>query len=251
VASELERRWNDALTAQRLAQESLETFQHRQPAAMTAKQEHMVRDLATNIPTLWSAATTTELDRQLILRSLIEQVVVERFGQGEQSSVVIKWVGGFESCYEMNRSVQSFDKLSDSQAILDRVLELRHRGHSTESIAAILNQDKYRATQGGAFTKPIVTSLLKRLRQSGHDTNKQVNDYWKLTHLAMTLKIKKETLNTWRIRGWVQAMEHGGHWLLWADKDEIERLRKLATYRRKKFSKTPVELTTPKPRPAD
>jgi hypothetical protein len=93
--------------------------------------------------------------------------------------------------------------------------------------------------------------LLKRLRLSGHDTTKQENDYWKLSHLAKRLQIKKETLNTWRVRGWVQAIEHGGHWLLWADEDELQRLEKLVAYRRTKFSQTPTELTTPKTKPTN
>lgn len=251
VAAELERRWNDSLSEQRNAQESLENFRHQQPAGITTKQEQMVRDLSTNISALWSADSTTGIDRQLIARSLIEKVIVEPVRQGERSRVVIKWCGGFESCYEMNRSVGSFDKLEDAPVILNRVLELRHRGYSSFAIAKLLNEEKYRSTQGGAFTKPIVTSLLKRLRKSGHDTTKQSNDYWKLTQLASRLQIKKETLNTWRVRGWVHASEHGGHWLLWADDEELKRLENLVSYRRTKFSNTPTELTTPKRKPAD
>jgi DNA invertase Pin-like site-specific DNA recombinase len=118
VAAELERRWNDALNERRSAQESLETFQQQQPATITAKQEQMVRDLATNIPALWNSESTTGIDRQLILRALIEKVTVEPVRKGERSRVVIRWSGGFESSYEMNRSVGSFDQLEDAQEIL-------------------------------------------------------------------------------------------------------------------------------------
>jgi DNA invertase Pin-like site-specific DNA recombinase len=251
VAADLERRWNEALTKQQLAKESLEAFRQKQPTSITANQEQMVRNLSLSIPSLWSAPGTTGVERQQIARALIEKVVVEPSRNGERLQIQIRWSGGYESCHEIDKAVFSFDRLEDSQAILSRVLELCHRGYNQTAIAQTLNEEGYRSTRGGVYTKPIITQLLRRLRKSEHDTSMQSENYWKLKALAKRLNMNKATLNTWRNRGWVFAIAQGNHWLLWADKEELFRLENLVAFRRTRFCNTPKELTTPRVPPAE
>ena len=47
---------------------------------------------------------------------------------------------------------------------------------------------------------------------------------------GVVLRVPKETLHRWRRVGWVRGRKHDdsrGRWILWADADEIERLRQL------------------------
>ena len=55
-------------------------------------------------------------------------------------------------------------------------------------------------------------------------------DEWLLADLAHELKMPTTTLHNWLRRGWVEARKlnnRRGHWVLWADEDEILRLRQL------------------------
>ena len=57
-------------------------------------------------------------------------------------------------------------------------------------------------------------------------------DEWFLADLAHELKMPTTTLHNWLRRGWVEARklnDRRGHWVLWADEDEIRRLRQLRT----------------------
>ena len=53
-------------------------------------------------------------------------------------------------------------------------------------------------------------------------------DEWWLTDLARHLSMPQQTLYRWMRRGWVHARQLpvvGGRWTLWADPDEVDRLR--------------------------
>jgi hypothetical protein len=53
-----------------------------------------IRRLATDIPALWVAPTTTAADRKEIIRQVVERVVVDVQGSSERVQVRIEWIGG-------------------------------------------------------------------------------------------------------------------------------------------------------------
>ena len=55
---------------------------------------------------------------------------------------------------------------------------------------------------------------------------------WLLSDLARKLAMPKATLHRWVRVGWVQARKlptPGGHWVIWADADELDRMTRLRT----------------------
>jgi hypothetical protein len=75
---------------------------------------------------------------------------------------------------------------------------------------------------------------------------------WWLTDLARKLDMPQATLHRWVRVGWVHARKlptPGGHWVIWADADELERMARLRTCPRG-WSEEPVlaPLTKPKAR---
>ena len=74
-----------------------------------------------------------------------------------------------------------------------------------------------------------------------------------LSDLARKLKVSPATVRRWSARHWLhcrRSPQHG-YQLLWADTDELERLRRLRDHGRT-YPKipTPATLTTPKRRPS-
>ena len=84
VARELERRWEEALKAQRQLDDEYERWQRTAPGRLRATTSGRSASLAADLPAVWPAATTTPADRQRIARLLLERVVVDR-GQGERA----------------------------------------------------------------------------------------------------------------------------------------------------------------------
>jgi len=214
-----------------------------------------IEALASDLPTLWHAAGTTNADRKQILRCLVERVVVHVRCDSEFVAVMIHWAGGHESQHESIRPVATYAQLRDFEPLLNRVVELREAGNTAPQIAEKLNAAGfYPPKRCGHFTPPVVYQLLKRRALLGnersHDELLAANEWW-LTDLARALKMSHLKLRDWAVRGWVQARKSPiqGFWIAWADAQEVARLHNVLSHSRRGVNSYPLTLTTPKDRP--
>src|SRR5438270_160058 len=113
VARELERQWEAALQRQGAARQEYEQFCRTQPAVLSAEERARIRALASDIPDLWNAETTTAQDRQRVARLLVERVVVAVQGQTDQVDVALHWVGGSVTEHRLVRTVGRYQQLAD------------------------------------------------------------------------------------------------------------------------------------------
>ncbi len=96
VAAELERNWESRLQTQRKAEESLNRFRQETPSTLTPEQRHSILQLASDFSMLWHSSSTTNIDRQAIVRSLIKDIVVDVVDNTERLSVTVHWAGGLK-----------------------------------------------------------------------------------------------------------------------------------------------------------
>ncbi len=245
VAAELERRWEAALLEQRAAEESLDRFLQQEPLRLSPHETARIQSLAADIPALWRTHSTSGIERQKILRALVERVVVEVIGQSERVAVSIRWAGGFQSEHEIRRAVGKFEQLESAGEIRSRIIALKQQGHTHEAVARQLNAEQFHSTSGGEFTSPIVSQLCRTFREEGYfkDETAVPSGHWRLSALAQKLGIPSATLSTWRRRGWIHAERRSGRWILWADNEELQRLHQLADHSRIGLQPTPSHLT--------
>jgi DNA invertase Pin-like site-specific DNA recombinase len=255
VARELELRWEGALRQQRQVEEDYARFQQQQPACLSAAERQAIRALARDIPQVWDAATTTAADRKIVIRQLVERVRVQVRGTSEVVDVAIHWKGGVISPHTLDRPVQRYEQLGGYERLLERVRGLRQRGQKAMAIAERLNAEGFRTTKNKPYTAALVRKLLSRqglsrARSSSAYPEGCGRDEWWLGDLARELGLSLNGLTNWIRRGWVHARQlsgAGGSWILWADADELVRLRRLREQRQRPFLE---ELTTPRPRPS-
>lgn len=112
VARTLERQWEAALAAEAALQADYDRFLAEQPATLSASERAAIRRLASDIPALWRASTTTAADRQAIIRQLVERIIVTVRGESEQVDVQIHWLGGQGTQTTLTRPVARLDQLS-------------------------------------------------------------------------------------------------------------------------------------------
>ena len=86
--------------------------------------------------------------------------------------------------------------------------------------------------------------------ERSHDELLKPKEWW-LTDLARELQMSDSKLRDWSDRGWVHYRKTPvqGYRILWADADEVKRLRKLLAQSRRGMQGYAGELTTPKARP--
>ena len=257
VARELERRWEQALLVQRQAEDEYDRFLHGRPAELTSSDVKMIESLAGDIPALWRAETTTVPDRQEVVRHLVERVVVAVQGETEWVDVTIHWAGGFVSHHEVRRPVMRVEQLRDYAELMRRVAELHDAGRTSRQIAEALNREGFRPPKRRAtYNAAMVQLLLARRGRSGPRPEEVTGDdprgkdEWWLSDLSRELGMPQPTVHSWIRRGWIRGRKLpgvGGRWILWADAEELDRLRRLRAYRRTWPDETyPAELTTPR-----
>jgi DNA invertase Pin-like site-specific DNA recombinase len=259
VARELERRWEEALGEQARLEQEYEQFCAGRAARLSASQREQIRQLAQDIPALWSSATTTPADRQRVVRLLIEEIAVEVQGASERVKVAITWSGGSVSQHELVRTVRSYEQLSDYPRLCERMEALRAEGKSMEEVASALNAEGFRPPKCvERFSGGMVAGFLARKYAKGGEGHGQRVEKalrkgeWLLGDLARHLGMPQATLHHWRRWGWVQARKlpvPGGLWAIWATGEERRRLSRLRRYQQRKPNQAiPKELTTPAPR---
>ncbi|MGH7120368.1 MAG: hypothetical protein ACREFP_15495, partial [Acetobacteraceae bacterium] len=254
VAATLEKHWEEALHQERQLQEEYDRFVRETPLQLTQEQRERITALATDIPALWQAPGTTNADRKEMIRCLVERVVVQVRCDSELVAVTIHWAGGYESQHEIVRPVATYAQLRDFERLMGRVAELREAGHIAPEIAALLNAEGfYPPKRCGAFTTPVVHQLLKRRgligNERSHDELLGQQEWW-LTELARELRMSHLKLRDWAKRGWVHSRKTPvqGYWILWADKDEVKRLRKLLAESGRGINAYSSDLKAPKKR---
>jgi hypothetical protein len=205
---------------------------------LSAEERASIRAIASDIPSLWAAPSTTIVERQTIIRQLIEKIVVSVDGDSEQVRVELHWIGGHRTDTSVIRPVARFDQLSYNSALVERLRALHRRGLTSAEIAQQLNDEEWRPPKRRAtFNASMVRNLIYRHRllrspasqKSPTRSSLRANEWW-LPDLAAKLSMPTISLYSWIRRGWVRSRqldEFRRPWAIWADAQELVRLRAL------------------------
>jgi DNA invertase Pin-like site-specific DNA recombinase len=253
VARSLEQRWEETLRAEREVRDDYDRFLREQPPQLTHEERATIAALSSDLPALWHAPGTTPKDRKEIIRHLVEKVVVHVNNDSEYVDVVIHWRGGFVSQHEVVRPVRTYEQLRDLDKLMDRLVALRHEGRTAAEIAVCLNQEGFVPPKRcGEFYPELVHELLVR---RGLSNERKYADQlgpheWWLPKLAEAIPVSAGKLADWARRGWLHSRRTPAQhlWILWADRQEMKRLRKLAALSHRGVVEYPPALTTPKER---
>jgi DNA invertase Pin-like site-specific DNA recombinase len=231
VARTLEQRWEQTLRNQKQLEQEYDRFLRTQPPRLTEAERSRIRELASDIPTLWAAPGTTPADRKEIIRCVVERVVAHVEQNSEYVEVEIHWKGGTVSRHEIVRPVRLYTQLREYNQLMDRIEELRKAGHTIASICAQLDADGFvPPKRSSRFERVAVAKLMARRGLKHEKTVEPLgpNEWW-LTDLAQHLDLSPAKLSGWARRGWIHGRRTPAQklWILWADEDELSRLQLL------------------------
>ena len=208
VARTLERAWEEALAEQASLDAEYERFRHERPAVPSTEELAAIRAVAGDLPALWQADTTSQEERQTIVRLLLERILVEVIDGSEQVRVECHWHGGMRTEHRIVRPVANAKALSTYTALVARASELRSAGHDGGEIADVLNAEGWRpAKRCGTFTGSMVRHLLhaadpaaapRRLRSPKIEREP---DEWTIPELAVKLGVAESTVYGWVRKG--------------------------------------------------
>jgi len=261
VARTLEQRWNEALLALRQLEEEYRRFQQTQPKVPTATELQQLRKLAEDLPTLWHASTTRAIDRQQIIRIVVQEVWVTTAEANDLLTFRVTWVGGHVTEHQARRRVKRFEYMHDFPQLVARLGELRAAKFSSDQIAEHLNGEGFRCPYDPrGFHRKNVQRLVSRYLGGGPLSPRQAlkrllrPNEWLASELVEELKVSRTTLHDWMIAGWLEyrriPRQARRVYACWADEAELKRLRELARRPRHWYDPPlPAWLTTPHAKP--
>jgi hypothetical protein len=214
VASELERRWNDALQkVQQLEMRIEEAMRGRQRMPVTTAE---FESLAGDLEAVWNHPETDARLQKRIVRTLIEEVVVDMDGQAGEIIAVLHWKGGVHTELRIPRRRRGYSRAHTPPEIVDAVRVLV-RICSDDTIAGALSRSGLLTGMGNRWTRERVTSLRSHHGIPPYSAERRRAEGWfTLTEAADHLQISGITLRLAIERGEIEA-DHplaSGPWVI-------------------------------------
>lgn len=154
VARSLEHRWEEALKALAEAEGALAGAQ---AAAAPLPPRAELEALATDLPRLWAATTTSDKDRKRLLRTLVADVTLKSEPADDQVRIGVRWRSGATEALIVRRPAPaSITRRTPADAV-DFVRQHGRRRH--DELVEELNAAGFRTGTGRAFDVPAVRWL--------------------------------------------------------------------------------------------
>jgi DNA invertase Pin-like site-specific DNA recombinase len=205
VARGLERDWERALGALAEAEAELALREQQRPRALTEDERERLLALGSDLGRVWSAPTTTDRDRKQLLRTLIEEVIVDVNREERRATLTLRWRGGAltELAVPLARQQPRIRTDEDTIALLERLAA--HYDDAT--IAGILNRQGRRSARGERFTQIIVGSLRRHRNIPAHKPPAEPPDGELLPvgKAAEQLGVAASTLHRWLQAGFISG----------------------------------------------
>jgi hypothetical protein len=212
VASELEARWNRALTS--VAEVESKIAAHEAAAPIPVIEPAMLGLLASNLKTVWSAPATDARLKKRIVRTLIHEVVADIDDAASEIVLVIHWSGGAHSEVRLpkRRRGQRNSTSADIIAVVRQLVLIAN----DQLIAGLLNRNGFKTGNGNRWTRERVTSLRSHycipvFKPAGDGIEPWLN----LSDAARLLKVASKTLRLAAEAGEIEATHplSDGPWL--------------------------------------
>jgi DNA invertase Pin-like site-specific DNA recombinase len=158
VARGLESEWENRLRDLAKAETELRRREQQRPSTISPEQLQRIQTLGSDIRQVWTATTTTDRDRKELLRTLLEEVILNLKRAEGRAHLTLRWRGGTFTMLDV--PVPRFKPMGprtdeDILSLLPRLAAL----YPDEVIAGILNRQGRKTATGERFTANQVGSL--------------------------------------------------------------------------------------------
>lgn len=215
VAGELEARWNKALEKSRRLEEHLEKEKSRRPASGPPDLA-MLRTLAEDLDRVWNLEPANISLKKRIVRTLIEEIIVDLTPEGSGIQLVIHWKGGVHTRLHVARRRRGQHLQATSPDSVDAIRVLA-RVCTDERIAQAMNRSGLQTAKGNVWTRSKVKDVRRSYEIAVHDSDRQKEEGWlKLGEAAAYLGVAPATVRRYVELGKIAALHpvSRGAWVL-------------------------------------
>ena len=191
VTGELETRWNRALQSVAELEQRMQTLTAA-PPTISAEQKRQLLELGEELPRVWDdPRTSVELKKQ-ILRTVIEEIMVQSAPESPEHRLQIHWVGGVHTELVVPRNRAGGTSRQADGKVLELVGELV-KVCEDRMIAITLNRLGYRTGQGNPWNQSRVGAFR---HTHGLPKFEQRADWVTLEEAARVLAVSSKIVHT-------------------------------------------------------
>jgi DNA invertase Pin-like site-specific DNA recombinase len=215
VARGLENEWENRLRDLATAEMELRRREQQRPGTITPDQLKAIQRLGSDIRQVWDATTTTDRDRKELLRTLLEEVVLNLKRAEGRAHLTLRWRGGAITLLDI--PVPRFKPMGprtdeDTLSLLPRLATL----YPDEVIAGILNRQGRKTATGERFTANQVGSL-RRYRDIPRfqpPTTPPDGELVSIRKAAQILRMNTSSIHRWLADGFIagEQVTPGAPW---------------------------------------
>jgi DNA invertase Pin-like site-specific DNA recombinase len=160
VAGELEARWEEALRQRERQRRERDEFERGQEAPLSDRDCRLLKDLSSDLESVWSAGTTTMEERKTLLRFLVRRVHLDGVSEAGKIKIEVEWHTGARTATTIDRLPVGVWAPRTPREALCRIRELLPE-HDYDAIAERLNQEKLRSAKGLPFNARTVGYIVR------------------------------------------------------------------------------------------
>jgi len=212
VCGELEKRWEQALRAEKDAEQAWD--EARKKTEQLSQQDRLrLAALAEDLPSVWlHEATSIELKKRL-LRCALTSITAEAVEEPPRIKLLLHWAGGIHTCVYVKRNRTGEHSRCTDRAVVELVRELA-ASSDDRIIAQVLNRLGYKTGVGNSFNLERVQSLRQHHKIPCFDGTKR--DWLTLEEAAEKLKLNQGTVRKLLQRGFLKGRQIVKHapWMI-------------------------------------
>lgn len=157
VASELERRWNEALEKVHETEERLKETASKEPAVGETERTRLL-ELGGDLRQLWEHRDAPAPLKKRVLRTVLQEIIADIEETPPQTVLRLHWTGGVHTVLKVPRNRTGQHGRSTDIEVVELVGELSKVG-ADQYIAGILNRLGYETGAGNTWTESRVRGL--------------------------------------------------------------------------------------------
>ncbi len=211
VASELERRWNDALASVAEIESRLANLSAR-PDPLSAQQKEDLLALGEDLPAVWNHPDAPVTLKKRILRTVLREIVIDNTEAPPEHVLWLHWEGGVHTQLRIPRNGKGKHRQVASRDVIELIEELS-KVFEDKTIAATLNRLGYTTGQGKSWRAHRVANLRHYHRLPNH---RQRDAWLTLSDAAKTLTVSNTVIRrliTEKVLPATQPVE-GAPWII-------------------------------------
>lgn len=243
VARSLEREWNERLSEVASLEREYEALPRLSPPLVSPEERERILALAQDVPAVWHAESTTQVERKQLLRYLVKDVTLTK--GATTITIAIRWQTEAYTSLAIPRPPRSCDQRRTTQGVIERLRELGSV-HTDAQMATILNQEGYTPGLGGQFTQKKVQWIRWRYHMPKQGVKQEAGPplvlcdegRYSARAAAELLNVDVGTIADWCQTGKLKALQEAPHhrrWILLTP-EVISALRKPERQRRPRHS---------------